>query len=953
MAAAGNIPQYAVGLLVRVRDREWVVLPSDDPEVLNLRPLSGSEWEACGIHLGLEGHEVKAAEFPPPDPNAAGDFVAGRLLRDAARLSLRSGAGPFRSLGRISVRPRPYQFVPLIMALRLDLVRLLIADDVGVGKTIEAALIARELLDRGDAERVCVLCPPHLCEQWQRELKEKFHIHAEIVRTSTIARLERGVPRPDLSIYKYYPHLVISIDFVKQDRRKPDFLAHCPDLVIVDEAHAAAHPGGRAFRDQQQRHELVREIAKGSARHLLLLTATPHSGIEENFLSLLGLLNPHFERLSLNDLDERERAALARHFVQRRRADLEKWLGAETPFPKRDSQEETYLLAKDYLALFDDVLEFTRETVFEEGLNRFRQRVRYWAALSLLRSLMSSPAAAVQALSTRAGRTLPTAEAAEDAQEELRRREMLDPLIEDGTLDAVPQAAVEVGEGDLAEGDRRKLREFARRARAIFESGQDTKLDKAAEIVAGLLQRGHRPIVYCRFIETAKYVAEELEKRLRVRFPDIRALAVTSETGGDEEREERVNELSASPRRVLVATDCLSEGINLQDHFDAVLHYDLPWNPNRLEQREGRVDRYGQQKREVPAVILWGKDNPIDGIVLDVLIRKARKIFSTLGIHVPVPVDSESVVEALVEGLYRRQAPEQLRLGLEGMETVRAFHEEWDREAEREKISRTRFAQHVIKPDEVAQELEATDQVLGDPDAVKQFLLEAAQRLPFSLQPRDGYYVLDPATLPADIGERLRWKKPQPVVFDSPPPKEELQVLGRNHPLVEALSNRILGNALGAQPENKFSRCGSAYTNLVKLRTVVALLRIRYRLSRHRGPDLLAEELLTTGFQRFDDKIEWLAPNGQQVLTLLEKAVPVGQISQQERVSQVEWARQTLLAEAKELEAIADRRAQELEESHARLRQYTGGGQIKARPHRPDILALYIFLPAGSVQGGR
>src|SRR5208282_4542847 len=122
--------------------------------ILKLRPLSGGEEEISAIHLGLEGSGASDSVFPDPKPAESGDYVAGKLLRDAARLSLRSGAGPFRSLGRISVRPRPYQFVPLIMALRLDPVRLLIADDVGVGKTIEAALIARELLDRGVAKRM-------------------------------------------------------------------------------------------------------------------------------------------------------------------------------------------------------------------------------------------------------------------------------------------------------------------------------------------------------------------------------------------------------------------------------------------------------------------------------------------------------------------------------------------------------------------------------------------------------------------------------------------------------------------------------------------------------------------------------------------------------------------------------------------------------------------------------
>jgi SNF2 family DNA or RNA helicase len=129
------------------------------------------------------------------------------------------------------------------MALRVDPVRLLIADDVGVGKTIEAGLIASEMLDRGEIQRICVLYPPYLCDQWQRELELKFQIRTKIVPTSTIARLERGLPRRGLSPYLHYPHLIASIDSIKSDHHRHDFFTHCPDLVIADEAHTATDHG--------------------------------------------------------------------------------------------------------------------------------------------------------------------------------------------------------------------------------------------------------------------------------------------------------------------------------------------------------------------------------------------------------------------------------------------------------------------------------------------------------------------------------------------------------------------------------------------------------------------------------------------------------------------------------------------------------------------------------------
>src|SRR5947209_18590961 len=180
---------FAVGSLVKARGREWVVLPESGEQMLILRPLGGSEDEVTGIYMPLE--RVDPATFDLPDPAQRGDERSCRLLRDAVRLGFRSSAGPFRSFARMAVEPRPYQLVPLMMALKLDPVRLLIADDVGIGQTVEAALVVRELIDRGEVGRFAVLCPPQIAEQWQAELRAKFHIDAELVLPGTVTRLER------------------------------------------------------------------------------------------------------------------------------------------------------------------------------------------------------------------------------------------------------------------------------------------------------------------------------------------------------------------------------------------------------------------------------------------------------------------------------------------------------------------------------------------------------------------------------------------------------------------------------------------------------------------------------------------------------------------------------------------------------------------------------------------
>lgn len=1031
------MPTFTVGSLVRCREREWVVLPSLDEDLLLLRPLGGAEAEVCGIFLPVEGDRVAEASFAPPDPASLGDFEAGALLRNAARLSLRSGAGPFRSLGRLGVRPRPYQLVPLIMALRLDPVRLLIADDVGIGKTVEAGLIARELFDRGEIARLTVLCPPHLCDQWQRELSQKFALEATVVRSSTAAALERSLPRGDTSVWEHFPVTVASIDYVKSDRRRDSFLRAAPDLVIVDEAHAAVGMGGSAA--QQQRYELVRELSAQAGRNLILLTATPHSGVEDAFTSLIGLLDPRFARLDLAHLANADRDALARHFVQRRRGDVQRWLGADdvTPFPVREAAEVTYTMprASAYRKLFDEVFAFTRELVQDEhhkdtkdtkgsdsselrDLRAFEdvnhegtkdtkagqvssdlrdlrafvvkqpwhQRARYWAALALLRCVMSSPAAAEKALRLRAA-TLTTeaqrhsagsgdgeraigAEPFRDAVQEEREQPLdFEPAL--GGLDeAELDPAVSLSlRGDSA-SERGRLARFAARAAAL-RGKEDPKLQRLIQVLGELLRDGYNPIVYCRYIATADYVAAELAQSLS-RQAGLRVLSVTGERS-EEEREALIAELEASPRRLLIATDCLSEGINLQGGFDAVVHYDLPWNPNRLEQREGRVDRYGQRRPIVRTVLLYGQDNPMDEAVMKVLLRKAVRIHKTLGITVPLPVESGTVVESLIASLFQ-PAVEQMALFdtarqmtlLDAVQDVQEVEVAWDRAVEREQASRTRFAQRRIKPEEVARELEESDAVLGNAAAVERFVMAACERLGVEVKRQkakgktegaaDSYEIAIAqlplpvrerleASLSASTPERTRTVRTAPFSFDLFP--FTFDEVGRNHPLVVALADYLMETALapdGAAPVA--ARSGVVRTRAVQKRTRLLLLRVRMLIEsvRQRTP-VLAEELVVVGFSGQPAAPAWLSQ--PDALALLEQAQAAANLTRDERSMALTAACAELPALAGEIGSIAEARAAQLREAHLRVRAQTGGGSVRVRPAGPpDVLGLYVLLPA-------
>lgn len=932
------------GAVVTCRDRQWIVLPSEIREVIRLRPLTGSEDQVCGIYRPLELESITLAQFPSPNPDAVQDHTAAQLLMDAARLSLRSGAGPFRSLGRLSVRPRPYQVVPLLMALRLKTIRLLVADDVGVGKTIEAGLITREMLDRSEVKRLAVLCPPHLCDQWQRELREKFHIDAVVIRSGTVSKLERDLPRGDHHVFGYYRHIIVSLDYAKSDRRRASFLIHCPDLVIVDEAHTCARPGGRSA-SQQQRHQLLQEIANKDDQHLILLTATPHSGIEESFLSLLGLLDRKFEMWDINSLNQEQRIELSSHFVQRRRVDVKQWLGNETPFPERDPLEQPYKLSKEYRDLFEQVYNFARglvQTTTEE-MSYAQRRGRYWAALALIRCVMSSPEAAVATLSRRVNKTETDEALVAEIDEDLMVAYTYDPTNQEQTIDAQPTIAIEQGQLTCKDSDRHKLQGFIQAA-VKLKGSKDAKLQAAISTVKNLLDEGFNPIIWCRYIATANYVAEELRGKFeRKQDSKTRVIAVTGELSEDE-REVRLEELTLYPQRILVATDCLSEGVNLQGFFNSVIHYDLPWNPNRLEQREGRIDRYGQKAPVVKSYLLYGQDNPVDGAVLEVLIRKAVEIHKTLGITVPVPMDSTTVSEAVFKSLFDRKADaEQLALLdlLDKEESaINQVHKSWVRAVEREKISRTRFAQRAIKPDEVQQELMESDQILGSEADVERFVKAACSRLNASLHKKKQGWRLPsiPFPLQPSLGTQ-----PRTITFTTPA-SAGVEYVGRNHPLVEGLARYLLEETLENLHDPIAARCGFTITDVVEQRTTILLLRSRYLLISPRAEALLVEECFVVGFTGPPSNPLWLALEEAQ--HLLQQATPVGDIAPALKRMEMEDLVNSLSSLEEELETIAQMRSQALAQSHRRVRSITKEGQVRVKPQLPmDVLGIFVLQP--------
>lgn len=935
--------EFQPGSIVSARGREWIVLPESDGPRLHLRSLGGADDDVIVIHALLEREPPKPATFPLPEAVEAqrGTQGAALLLRDALLLKLRAGAGPFRALGRINVEPRAYQLVPLLMALKHEVIRLLIADDVGIGKTIEAGLIAREMLDRGEIQRFTVLCPPHLCEQWQEELQRKFNLRAEVVTTGTVERLERGLPT-HTSIFSEYPFTVVSLDYIKSDRRRDEFQNACPELVIVDEAHTCAEG---LSRGKHQRHRLLRALADNAERHLVLLTATPHSGNEEAYYNLLGLLDKAFTDLKdVSRADHPLYRQLGDHLVQRRRVDISEWQDS-TRFPQRETAETTYQLSGPWGALFNAVLDYARELVREvEGLDTLHQRLNWWAALALLRCISSSPAAAVRALQTRLRRA--EGEGSDAVQlaeiEAMGINTVLDGSSEQGL------STDDIEPGAVVEEDAERLRSLIDKAARLADDN-DPKLQQLINEVKALVKQGFKPVVFCRYIATAHYVATALQPL----FKDHEVVSVTGELSPGE-REEKILALRDIDKpAIMVATDCLSEGINLQDVFDAVVHYDLSWNPTRHEQREGRVDRFGQRSAKVRALMLYGADNPVDGAVLQVILRKAESIRKALGISVPMPEDETRISQAIMQTvlLTRDEMKHNLSLdfGFDSQQAIEAdLDSKWQNAQDKARRNQTIFAQRALKPEEVIPEFARMSEVLGDEADVRRFVTAACQALNAPLGQYKQVMRLPYAELPEPLRDRLAQSGIDSLrnIDFSYPPAGLAEHIHRTHPLVAALADQLAEESLKGDGSAAASRAGAWFTSAVQLRTTVLLVRLRTQLTMTRADqrrELLAEEAIAVAVSG-QNPPQVLAP--AEVLALMQQPVSRN-MAPEMRQRQVGQVLEQIDSWQPALNEIARQRASELLKDHRRVRDAAKAkGTYDVHPQLPvDVIGVYVLMP--------
>lgn len=650
-----------VGQLVRVRDRHWVVtnVVASSLETTGISPshlveLSSVEDDAYGDELTVfwevePGTVVlPRATLPQPsegfdDPGRLAAFLDAVRWGAIASADARALQAPFRS----GISIEDYQLDPVVRALQMPRVNLLIADDVGLGKTIEAGLVVQELLLRHRARTVLVVCPASLCLKWQAEMHDRFGLEFQIVDAAAVKQLrrDRGVRA---NIWTSFPRLIVSIDWLKAPRAMALLDAVLPpdstvyprkfDLLVVDEVHQCAPAGRGAYATDSQRTIALRKIA-AHFEHRLFLSATPHNGYTESFTALLELLDPQRFARGVRPSDEAQRRVLVRRLKSELRKELPPRDDGTSRFPER----RVVPLAINYPAserqIHDVLKEYTALRRKRAG-SKSSKTAADFVTLLLKKRLFSSPKAFLETLREHM-RTLNRKGAAEHVSENRLRAEFdrldddvdSDDALDERTQDALATAArASEALSNEEQALLSKMLEWAER--------EAHRPDAKATALLAWLTRTCRPngfwndervIVFTEYRDTQRWLQDLLVRH------GFEADRIAMLYGGLEtDKRERIKaEFQAppdrSPVRILLATDAASEGIDLQLQCHRMVHVEIPFSPTRLEQRNGRIDRHGQPAPEVEIYHFVGegferaKPGSLDGD-LDFLWRIAQKV---------------------------------------------------------------------------------------------------------------------------------------------------------------------------------------------------------------------------------------------------------------------------------------------------------------------------------------
>jgi len=603
-AVAGGLSVVELDGLDRAQPaRATLVVP---PDVLTPLPPEAPRFDLASLtpwHAWAVGHRI----------------IEATLLRDSSALS---GA----LYGRVALEA--YQLAPALRLLSQPKPSLLIADDVGLGKTIEAGLAVLELAARGRADRVLVITPPGLLEQWQQELKERLGLEFVIVGNATdLASVMSDLPA-GISPWDALPCVLTSVDYIKRDTVHKRALHKRWDLIIVDEAHALALAGNPRNPYTTQRTRLGAALREQS-RGLLLLTATPHNGYSHSFRSLLELVEPTGAALA-GDRETLQRR-VGRSMVRRMKAQITRQRPdgqLEPVFPQRHVEPIAITETHGYDAVLAKVTSYCARTAKDargsddEDLVTFAMQIIKKRALSSMKALGETLEHRLKALRNEEERE------SRPAPAEIRELQADLPMGDaqaDRLARRILRAAIPVEER------RRKAEQSALTAiRTMLRKlpGADPKIEAlAAELQRVCTEIGEKVIVFTEYLDTLKAIEERLGRSPLAGRSVVMPGGLT--------RKQRLKVQAGFEKRdvsVLLATDAASEGLNLQRSCRRVVHVELPWNPNRLEQRNGRVDRYGQT-REPIIRYLYYPDSPED----DVLHQLAAKIETMRSDRVSTP----------------------------------------------------------------------------------------------------------------------------------------------------------------------------------------------------------------------------------------------------------------------------------------------------------------------------
>lgn len=619
------------GQIVEVRQRQWVVLETSSSLIKPLHPqqppqhvvsLSSIEDEAFGeelqvlweIEIGTQIREKAALPTPSgfDTPERLDTFLDAVRWGAVASANTSRLQSPFRS----GIEIEDYQLDPVVRALAMPRVNLLIADDVGLGKTIEAGLVAQELILRHRARTILIVCPSSIQIQWQEQMRDKFGLEFRIVDSALmkVLRRQRGL---HVNPWSHFPRLITSIDFLKRDRPLRQFRETLPtdgeptfprrfDLLIVDEAHNVAPPGTGRYATDSQRTLAIRTLAP-HFEHKLFLTATPHNGYWESFSSLLELLdNQRFVR-SLRP----NPTQLQKIMVRRLKRDLPKQWDGSSRFPERQLTPLEIEYTKAEQQVHRQLQAYA--SLRQENTTNASEKVATEFVLKLLKKrLFSSPAAFMKTLEQHQ-KTITTPRHKTplvnkpslgilQARIEGITEEFADDTVYEETIEELVETASYLHPPDAEEQELlNSLLTYAKSASSRPDAKASALIKWIKDNIRANGEWGDkRVLIFTEYRATQNWLYDLLAAEGLTR--DDRLMMLSG--GMESDKRERIKAAfqahpSQAAVRILLATDAASEGVDLQNHCAHLIHYEIPWNPNRIEQRNGRLDRHGQRADKV------------------------------------------------------------------------------------------------------------------------------------------------------------------------------------------------------------------------------------------------------------------------------------------------------------------------------------------------------------------